>query len=73
MSRIILVSNASTPNDAPTEYLDSWFGRILELAKKQKDTKLFELKKEQSNRKELTALIERETLEGEEIKKIVNI
>lgn len=60
MSRIILVSNASTPDDAPTEYLDSWFGMIIELVKKQKDTKLFELKKERANRKELTELIEKE-------------
>ncbi len=60
MSRIILVSNASTPNDAPTEYLDSWFGKIVELVKRQKDTKLFELKKERANRKELTELIEKE-------------
>ena len=60
MSRIILVSNASTPDDAPTEYLDSWFGKIVELVKKQKDTKLFELKKERANRKELTELIEKE-------------
>jgi len=60
MSRIILVSNASTPDDAPTEYLDSWFGKIVELAKKQKDTKIFELKRERANRKELTELIEKE-------------
>ena len=58
MSRIILVSNAS--HDAPTEYLDSWFGKIIELVKKQEDTKLFELKKERANRKELTELIEKE-------------
>lgn len=59
MSRIILVSNASTPDDAPTEYLDSWFGRIVELVKKQKDTKILELKGKHANRKELTELIEK--------------
>lgn len=58
MTRIILVSNAS--HDAPTEYLDSWFTKIIDLVKNQKDTKLFELKKERANRKELTELIEKE-------------
>lgn len=58
MSRVILVSNAS--HDIPTEYLDSWFGKIIELAKQQKDTVLFELKKERSNRVEFMELIERE-------------
>lgn len=58
MSRIILVSNAS--HDTPTEYLDSWFSKIVEMAKQQPDTRLFELKKEKANRKELADLIEKE-------------
>ncbi len=58
MSRIILVSNAS--HDIPTEYLDSWFSKIIELVKKQENTRLFELRKEKANKKDLMDLIEKE-------------
>lgn len=58
MARIILASNAS--HDAPTEYLESWFSKIVDSARQQRDIKLFELKKERANRKELTELIEKE-------------
>jgi len=58
MARIILVSNSS--HDAPTEYLNSWFKKIIDLVKQQPDTILFELTKERSNKKEFTDMIERE-------------
>ncbi len=54
MSRTILVSNAS--HDAPTEYSESWFSKIVDLVKKRPDTILFELRKEKANRKELEEL-----------------
>lgn len=58
MARIILVTNAS--HDTPTEYLDSWFGKIVDLVKNSKDTKIFELSKEKANREMLTRIIEEE-------------
>lgn len=58
MSRIILATNPS--DDAPTEYLNSWFRKIVDLARKQKDTVIFELKNDKANRMEMTELIQKE-------------
>ena len=55
MSRIILVTNPA--DDSPTKYLDSWLYKIVNLAKKQKDTFIFELRKNQANKKQLIQLI----------------
>ncbi len=60
MSRIILITNPANDNDQPTKYLDSWSELVTEAVKKQKDTVIFELKKEQANKKELTQLIQKE-------------
>ena len=49
MSRIILVTNPS--DDLPTKYLDSWLYKVINLAKKQKDTFIFELYRKQANKK----------------------
>ncbi|MDP2749987.1 MAG: hypothetical protein Q8O89_04095 [Nanoarchaeota archaeon] len=58
MSRILLVSNAH--HDNQTEYLTSWFEKVVEVAKKQNDIKIIELKKEQANKKNLVEMIEKE-------------
>ena len=58
MSRIILVSNAH--HDNQTEYLTSWFEKVVEVAKKQSDIKILELKKEEANKKNLVDMIEKE-------------
>ena len=58
MSRILLVSNAHHDNE--TEYLTSWFEKVIEVAKKQNDIKIIELKKEQANKKNLIEVIEKE-------------
>src|ERR1035437_6890299 len=58
MSRILLISNAE--HDPPTEYLSSWFEKVVEIAKKQNDITIFELKKEHSNKKEVVDMIEKE-------------
>jgi hypothetical protein len=58
MSRILLVSNSH--HDRPTEYLTSWFEKIVDVAKNQPDIKIIELKKEQANRKDVVEMIERE-------------
>lgn len=55
MSRIILVTNPA--DDSATKYLDSWLYKIVNLAKKQKDTFIFELRKKQANKKKLILLI----------------
>ena len=60
MPRIILVTNPANDNDQPTKYLDSWSELIIEAVKKQKDTFIFELKKERANKQELTQLIQKE-------------
>ncbi len=58
MSRIILVTNPA--DDIPLKYLDAWLELIIETAKKQKDTLIFELKNEQANKQELTRVIQKE-------------
>jgi hypothetical protein len=58
MSRILLVSNAH--HDNQTEYLTSWFEKVVEVAKKQNDIKIVELKKEQATKKNLVEMIEKE-------------
>ena len=58
MSRILLVSNAH--HDNQTEYLTSWFEKVVEVAKKQSDIKIVELRKEEANRKKLVEMIEKE-------------
>ena len=58
MSRILLVSNAH--HDNQTEYLNSWFEKVVEVAKKQSDIKILELKKEEANKKNLVEMIEKE-------------
>jgi hypothetical protein len=58
MSRILLVSNSH--HDRPTEYLTSWFDKVIEIAKNQPDVKIVELRKEQANKQELVNMIEKE-------------
>ena len=58
MSRILLVVNAH--HDNQTEYLTSWFEKVVEVAKKQSDIKILELKKEEANRKNLLEIVEKE-------------
>jgi hypothetical protein len=58
MSRILLVSNSH--HDRPTEYLTSWFEKIVEVAKNQPDVKIVELRKEQANKQEVVDMIEKE-------------
>lgn len=56
MSRIILATNPA--NDVMTDYIDAWHNEVVKLAKKQSDTIIFELNREQSNKEELLQLIE---------------
>lgn len=56
MSRIIIITNPS--DDIPTQYLDSWSRELIETAKKEKDTSIFELREKEANRKKLTELIQ---------------
>ena len=58
MARIILVTNPS--DDTILEYLDVWSSLIVEAAKNQKDTLIFELKKEKANKQLLSKLIQKE-------------
>lgn len=58
MSRILLVTNPS--DDKPTEYLDAWSEQFINLAVGQKNTVVFELRRNQANRGKLTQLIENE-------------
>ncbi len=58
MSRILLVSNAHHDNE--TEYLTSWFDKVVEVVGKRHDTKIVELRKEQANKKNLIEAIEKE-------------
>lgn len=58
MARILLVSNAH--HDNQTEYLTSWFEKVAEATKKQKDVKIIELTKEGSKRRALVNAIEKE-------------
>lgn len=58
MARILLITNPS--DDRPTEYLGAWSERIVELAKKQPDTKIISLDRESANRKQLTYVVEKE-------------
>jgi hypothetical protein len=55
MSRIIVATNPA--NDAVTQYLDAWQTEVVNLAKNQKDTIIFELNKEKTNKKDLIELI----------------
>lgn len=55
MNRIIVATNPA--NDEVTQYLDAWHDQVVDLSKKQKNTFIFELNKEETNRKELTDLI----------------
>lgn len=56
MSRIIVVTNPA--HDVVTQYLDAWQEEIIGLAKKQKDTLIFELNGASTTKKDLTNLIE---------------
>lgn len=58
MARILLVLNAH--HDNQTEYLTSWFEKVAEATKKQKDIKIIELTKEGSKRRALIDAIEKE-------------
>lgn len=55
MSRIIIVTNPDF--DTPTQYLGSWCEKIIDFAKKQKDTLIFELSDKAVNKKGLAKLI----------------
>ncbi len=56
--KLVLVSNAH--HDSQTEYLTSWFEKVVEVAKKQNDIKIIELKKEQATKKNLIEMMEKE-------------
>jgi hypothetical protein len=58
MSRILLVSNAH--HDVQTQYLTSWFEKVVEVAKRQADIEIVEIKKTEASKKNLVATIERE-------------
>jgi len=58
MARIILVTNPS--DDTVLEYLNAWSSLIVKAVKKQKDTLIFELKKEKANKQLLSRLIQKE-------------
>ncbi len=62
MPKVIIATNPS--DDKPTEYLASWFKKIITLVGITKDTILFDLKKENANREELTRIIEKEKPRG---------
>ncbi len=55
MGRIIVATNPA--NDIETLYLDAWHNEVVNLVKEQKDTIIFELNKEKTNKKDLTELI----------------
>ena len=55
MSRIIIVTNPA--NDSVTEYLDAWQSEVVDLAKRQKDTFIFELNRKEVNKDTLFELI----------------
>ncbi len=56
MAKTLLVTNPSC--DEATEYLDSWSVGIIEAAKKQKDTLVLELRKQDVSKENLTKLID---------------
>lgn len=56
MSRIIIATNPA--NDKVTQYLGAWQGEVVSLTKRQKDTFIFELNREKTNKKDLINLIE---------------
>ncbi len=58
MSRILLVSHAH--HDIQTEYLTSWFDKVLDIVKKQKDTKVVEILKEEATKANFIKLINQE-------------
>lgn len=58
MTRIIVATNPA--HDRATEYLSSWFEKIVEFALKQKHTLIRELKGIDVNRKNLTDIVSRE-------------
>lgn len=58
MGRILVITNPS--DDRPTQYLSAWIEKIVELAKKQPDTKVLSLDKELANREHLSRIIENE-------------
>lgn len=58
MTRILLITNPS--DDRPTQYLGAWSEKIVDLAKKQPDTKVFSLDKEMANKQQLSCVIEKE-------------
>jgi len=55
MSRIIIATNPA--NDIVTQYLDAWQNEVVNLAKRQKDTFIFELNREETNKESLAELI----------------
>ena len=57
MIRIIIATNPA--DDQVTEYLDAWHKKVVNFAKKQANTQIFELNKKEANRISLTELIER--------------
>ncbi len=57
MTRIVIATNPA--DDQVTEYLDAWHKKVVNFAKKQTNTQIFELNKKAANRIFLTELIER--------------
>lgn len=58
MSRIIVATNPAC--DVETLYLEAWQSKVADLAMKQKDTIIFELNQEKTNKEDLTKLIQEE-------------
>jgi len=56
MTRIVVATNPA--DDLATEYLDAWHKRVVDFAKNQPNTEIFELNKEKANKEDLTKLIE---------------
>lgn len=58
VSRILLITNPA--DDSPTKYLDAWSELVLEIAKKQNDVFVFELRDQRANKQELTRVIQKQ-------------
>lgn len=58
MARIVVITNPA--HDVPTQYLDVWVEKAITAAKKQKDTKIIELAKEEVTRDNLEKTISAE-------------
>lgn len=58
VARILLITNPA--HDIPTEYLDAWSKRALDVARQQPDVRIFELNKTEATKENVTKIIEAE-------------